>query len=47
MNKLETIFAVILGLVLVAVLTWGIAKATQDLTQVVAQEIGNISTQVE
>ncbi len=47
MNKLGTVLAVILGLVLVAVLTWGVLQATRDLSNVIAQGIGNISIPVE
>jgi len=47
MRKLEAVFAVALGVALVAVLIWGIAKATKDLANTIAMGIGNISTPVE
>jgi len=47
MKKLEVVLAVLLGITLAAVLIWGVAKATQDLSVVIAQGIGNITTQVE
>ena len=47
MKKLEVVFAIALGLALAVVLIWGVAKATKDLTALVAGGISNISAQAE
>lgn len=42
MNKLATTLAVLLGLTLVGILTWGVVKATRDLTQIIATGINSL-----